>query len=191
MIYFSTLETLRAAGVMLIFGTFFPLFVTCLTVILKTLKNTPDFLKLAYNGTVVFQEIKLKIKADLKNKAFLFIIDFISVCAFFILFILLSYAFYDGIFRFYFLLIATVSFIFSKKLFKKSEHFLYVVISLMLSFILIVLSIAFLPLKAAVRLSAILFKIAYLPIKTKLEIISSRKLGQKKRQEILKFLQNI
>ena len=187
MIYFSSFETLRAASVMLIFGTFFPPLVTCLSLFFKSLCNSLYFFKLAYNKNVNFQIIVAKFKAELKNKACVFFIDFISVSAFFIIFILLSYAFYDGIFRFYFLLIAIVSCSISKKFFKKAEVYLCTLISLILNFLLNLLSVFLLPIKLLLRLLRLLLNRTYIPLKRKFKAVFSRKHNAKKAKRKIKI----
>ncbi len=191
MIYFTSYETFHALVAMLAFGAVFPLLEASLTLIFKTLKNAFHFLKLSYRQTVTFQEIKIKFEADLKNKLVLFFFDFILIITFFIFFIFLSYAFYDGILRIYFLLIAFLACVFSRKIFNKFKEGFERLVCVFLTVVFFIISYLLVPIKVFARLGLKLANLFYAPLKNKLKNIASEKIFKRKCREIQNFLQNI
>lgn len=189
MIYFTAYETLRASLAMLAFGAGFFVFEVAFINTSKAFKYGFAFFKLAYNHNVKFSEIDIKFKADIKNKALLFVLDFFIVVCFFAFFILLSYAFYDGILRIYFFVMAYLSYLFSKKLLKKIDALFGKFTSASLTLVFFALSIALIPLKATLKILIATAKIIYLPIDNRIKSTRSEKILRIKRQEIRRFLQ--
>ncbi len=181
MIYFTFYEILRFSFVMLIFGAGFVIFELSASIILKSLKSLPYFIKLAFYDKGVFRKIGIKFKAESQSALYLFFIDFISILSFSVFFILLSYAFYDGILRIYFFLISLVSYWVSKKLYgKKLEFILEKLISVLFAASITLISILLIP----VKISARILKILYRPLGKKLKSERSKRISNKKLREI-------
>ena len=191
MIYFTAYETFRAFIAFALFGTFFPFFEALIVLLFKTIKNSFFYFELSYNKRVDFHKIETKYKADLKNKFALFFLDFITITVFFMFFILISCAFYDGILRIYFFLTALVFHLFSKRLLRSLEKYVNKGISLVITALLLILSLFLIPLKVSMNVILKLLIILYRPIENKIRILVSEKHFKKKQKEISRFLQNI
>lgn len=191
MIYFTAYENFIACLAMLAFGALFPLAESALEASLKLIKNFPSFLKQAYNKKPIFLEIAINFKAELKNKLTLFIFDFSLVLLFFISFILLSYAFYDGILRIYFFVAAIGARFISKKLFKKIDANITSAISFVLWLFFLAISVLVIPIKVFLKIWRKLFLILYLPIERRVKLRCSSSLFKRKVKEIDLFLQKL
>lgn len=191
MIYFTAYENFITCLAMLAFGALFPLAESALEASLKLIKSFPSFLKQAYNKKPVFSETAINFKAELKNKLALFFFDVSLVLLFFISFILLSYAFYDGILRIYFFAVALGARFISKKLFKKIDAHITSAISFVLWLFFLAISVLFIPVKVFLKIWRKLFLILYLPIERRVKLRCSSSLFKRKVKEIDLFLQKL
>ena len=176
---------------MLAFGAFFLVFQIGLSLSFKALNSSLYFLKVAYSGKAKFSEFESKFKAELKNRYAIFFLDFICITSFFVIFILLSYVFYDGILRIYFFLFAFLSYLLTHKILRGAEDLIIKTLAFGFFIIFLCLSYLLIPFKAIVHLTRRLLKILLSPIKNKLKISCSNRISRKKQKEICKFLQNI
>ena len=192
MIHFAAYETFLASFVMLIFGALFVVFNILLTLTLKSIRFVFESRKLKYIKQSVFSKNEYYFKAEFKNRLIIFALDFINIIVFSILFILLSYSFYDGILRIYFLGIAVGSYIFFKKLAgdKISSLMEKIICSILTCFIIFLRTIAK-PLKALYRLLSNLLLILFTPIRKRIEICRSDRIFNTKIREIDAFLLKI
>ena len=166
---------------MALFGFCFLFFEIGVKLVLKILKCVLYSFKAASDKNDIFAKIKLKYEAETHNAMFLFITDLILTISFTLVFTLLSYAFYDGIFRLYFLITALLSYFISKKLFGERIGILLEKISLrLLGIFAFSLSILYVPIKAIVRIISFILS----PIKESIKIQRSKKLLRKKIREI-------
>ena len=187
MIYFSFYETLRTTWAMISFGAFFVVFDIFLGICIACVKNLPFLVGTAIKQNGFFSIIKTKFKADCYNRIYLFLKDFFSLLTFSIVFILLSYAFYDGIFRIYFLFLSLSSFAITKKLFgNKLKNAVENIFYFLLTIFVRILSVLIIPLNLSFKILKILFK----PIKHKLNFLKSERLFKKKLHKISTFFVN-
>lgn len=184
MIYFSLYEILRMTLSMFIFGAFFVCFEIATDTIFTSLADIFHLFKSQFSQNTIFSIYRIKFKAESKNKLQLFFCDLIKTTSFFVIFILLSYAFYDGIVRIWFLLLALLSRFISKNtlgkvmktLIEKILTVFFFVFSAVLSFLMI-------PVKILLKL----FRFISLPIVKKAKIKRSRRYFDKKIKEIGTF----
>jgi len=196
MIYFTFYETLSAAVSFLLFGGVFGTLFASFGLLFSELEMFFKLIKKAYKYESIkktdFCKFKIKNGAEIRNKLILFVADFALIIIFFTFFILLSYAFYDGILRIYFLLLSIVSAIITDKfLGKRAEGFLKKLLFFVNCSLYCILNVIFTPLKVAVKILKSFANVVATPFVKKYKIYTSDKIFKRKMREINVFFKKV
>jgi len=192
MIYYSFYESARMAFLVLLYGALFSVFEIFARAFFVNLgggvKQVAEVCKAPKLKKSIFLKNRINYKAEIKNKVFLFAFDFLSVLTFSTVFLLISYVFYDGGIRIYFIILSFITYFLTGKFLKIGISFL-VARSLNIIFILFSVSayIVFKPLRLFYKaLKKRLYKLTA-PILLKKKKIEAKSALYKKTREIRDF----
>lgn len=187
--YFSFIEYLCAMLASCSFGAAFGILKEIVSVICFNLRHLFYFFFLSIKSKS-YKELKslkkgIKYRAEFYNRFSKNLFDFIYYVLFFITYILLTYAFLDGVVRFYTLFFYIAFFYLSGAIFKKmiSEKIFIVLLNLLFSFISIFYFIL-LPVKFTVNIFLRIFYFVISPIKRYMFKRASKRIFNQKTKEM-------